>query len=89
MRLRRQLSALALHVEQQVQIRVLYEDTAVGEYTADIVVEKEVLVELKATKALDGIHMAQCINYLRATGIHVCLLLNFGKPKLEIKRIVL
>lgn len=40
-------------------------------------------------KALDQIHMAQCINYLKATGLHICLLINFGKPKLEIKRIVL
>jgi GxxExxY protein len=39
-------------------------------------------------KALDDVHFAQCMNYLKATGLSVCLLLNFGKPKLEVKRIV-
>ena len=46
------------------------------------------LHELKAVKQLDEIHMAQCMNYLKATGLKVCLLINFGKPKIEIKRIV-
>ena len=44
-------------------------------------------LELKAVKALDRVHMAQSINYLKATGLCVCLLLNFGKPRLEIQRI--
>ena len=59
-----------------------------GEYFADLLVENQVLVELKAVKAFDEIHMAQCLNYLKATGMKVCLLLNFGKPKLDIKRIM-
>jgi GxxExxY protein len=46
------------------------------------------IVELKAVGALDGIHVAQCINYLKATGLPLCLLLNFGNPRLEIKRLV-
>jgi GxxExxY protein len=48
-----------------------------------------VIVELKATKAVADIHRAQCINYLRGTGLHLCLLLNFGNPRLAIQRIVL
>jgi GxxExxY protein len=52
-------------------------------------VENTVLVELNAAKELDEIHMAQCLNRLRATGLHIYLLLNFEKPKLQIKRIVL
>jgi GxxExxY protein len=48
-----------------------------------------VLIEFKAVKALDDVHMAQCLNYLKATGLTVCLLINFGKPKVEIKRVVL
>jgi GxxExxY protein len=47
-----------------------------------------VLVELKAVKALDPIHEAQCMNYLKATGLFLCLLLNFGNPRLEIRRLI-
>jgi GxxExxY protein len=47
-----------------------------------------IIIELKATKALDDIHTAQCLNYLKATDLLVCLLINFGKPKAEIRRIV-
>jgi GxxExxY protein len=54
-----------------------------------LLVEGEVLIEIKAVKGLDGVHNAQCLNYLKATGLHLCLLINFGKPRVEIKRIVL
>jgi len=47
-----------------------------------------VLVELKAVKALDDINLAQCLNYLKAIDLRLCLLLNFGRPRLEIKRVV-
>ena len=47
-----------------------------------------VLVELKAVKTLDNIHVAQCLNYLKATGFKVCLLLNFGTPKVQIRRLM-
>jgi GxxExxY protein len=66
---------------------VRYDDVAVGEYAADLLVEESIVVELKAVKALDRVHAAQCINYLKATGLRICLLLNFGKPRLEIQRI--
>jgi GxxExxY protein len=46
------------------------------------------LVELKTVKALDDAHRMQCTNYLKATGLHLCLLLNFGKSRLEVKRVV-
>ncbi len=46
------------------------------------------IVELKAVKAFDDVHFAQCINYLKATGMKICLLINFGQPKIEIKRFV-
>jgi GxxExxY protein len=59
-----------------------------SEYYADLVVEKNVLVELKAVKSLDEVHYAPCLNYLKATGLRACLLLNFGTPKVEIKRII-
>jgi GxxExxY protein len=56
---------------------------------ADLLVEERVLVELKAVQALDDIHLAQCLNYLKATRLKICLLINFGKPKVEIRRVVL
>jgi GxxExxY protein len=48
-----------------------------------------VIVELKAVRQLDDIHRAQCLKYLKATGLRVCLLINFGKPRLEVKRLML
>ena len=83
-----ELRKQGLSVEQQKTIKVRYDGVDVGEYFADLLVENQVLVELKAVKAFDEIHMAQCLNYLKATGMKVCLLLNFGKPRLDIKRIV-
>ncbi len=78
-----------LSVGQQVEIKVYYDQVEVGLFAADLLVESTVLVELKAVRALDEVHLAQCINYLRATGFRVCLLLNFANPKLDIKRIAL
>jgi GxxExxY protein len=78
-----------LRVAQQHPVPVVYDGVVVGDFVADILIEEAVLVELKAVKALDNIHMAQCLNYLKATGLGVCLLLNFGEPMLKIKRVVL
>lgn len=55
---------------------------------ADLLVEKVLLIELKAVKDLNDIHLAQCLNYLKATNLRLCLLMNFAKPKVEIRRIV-
>ena len=78
-----------LKVETQHPITVRYDGVIVGEYAADLIVEGCVLVELKAVKAFDDVHMAQCLNYLRAAGMTMCLLLNFGNPRMEYKRIVM
>jgi len=75
-----------LAVEQQKAIQVKYDQVVVGEYVADLLIEGVLIVELKAAKALDEIHFAQCINYLKATGLRACLLLNFGTPRIQIKR---
>ncbi len=83
-----ELGKHGLEVAQQHAIKVNYDGIVVGDYVADLLVENEVLVELKAVKVLDDIHRAQCMNYLTATGKTVCLLINFGSPKLEVKRIV-
>jgi GxxExxY protein len=77
-----------LGVRQQQPIQVYYNNAVVGEYVADLIIENRVLVELKAIKAFDDVHFAQCINYLKDTGMRVCLLINFGRPIIEIKRFV-
>ena len=74
---------------QEVAFKVKYKDVVVGDYSADLVVEKRVLVELKACTGLDSVHEAQILNYLKASGIHVGLLMNFSKPRLEYRRFVL
>jgi GxxExxY protein len=76
-----------LTVTQQQGLTVTYDGVVVGEYNVDLLVEETILVELKAIKSLDNAHAAQCLNYLKATGLHLCLLLNFGKSRLEIQRI--
>ena len=78
-----------LKVEQQHPIRVFYNNEPVGDFAADLLVEDCVIVELKSARMLDDVHSAQCLNYLKATGLTVCLLVNFGKPRAEVKRIVL
>ena len=69
-------------------MKVYYKDAVVGEYFIDLLVEGVLLVELKTVKQLDDMHRMQCTNYLKATGLQLCLLLNFSKPRLEIKRVV-
>ena len=71
--------------ESQSSIKVVYEGELVGEHSADIIVDKKVIIELKAVKSLMQDHHAQLLNYLKATDIEVGLLLNFG-PKPEISR---
>jgi GxxExxY protein len=77
-----------LRVRQQYPIKVSFEDVVVGEFFADLFVEEKVLVELKAASMFTQEHTAQALNYLRATAVEVCLLINFGKPKVEIKRLL-
>jgi GxxExxY protein len=83
-----ELRKAGLGVEQQHDIEVKYDGVLVGNFTADLLVEGEVLAELKAVKALDEVHLAQCLNYLKATGLQLCPLINFGTPKAQVKRVV-
>lgn len=83
-----ELHKAGLRVQQQHGITVYYDGVAVGEYAADLLVEGVLLIELKAVKDLDDIHLAQCLNYLKATNLRLCLLMNFAKPKLEFRRVV-
>ena len=84
-----ELEQNGLRVTQQHPVNVFYNGKSVGDYAADLLIEGQVIVELKAVKALDEIHSAQCMNYLKATGLKICLLINFGRPRVDIKRIVL
>ncbi len=74
-------------VEQQKALRVHFRNAPVGIFFADLVIEGTVIVELKAARALTLEHEAQVIHYLKASGMDVGLLLNFGKPRLEIRRL--
>lgn len=82
------LSDAGVPVQQQTAIDVFFRSKLVGEFYADLLVDGKVIVELKAVpSALAPMHEAQLINYLNATGIPVGLLLNFGNPKLQYRRL--
>ncbi len=83
-----ELRKAGLSVEQQRGITVTYDRVMVGEYFIDLLVEASILIELKTVAELSSAHRAQCLNYLRATGMHLCLLMNFGRPRLEVRRVV-
>jgi GxxExxY protein len=78
-----------LKAEGQVPLNVKYKGEVVGEYVVDVLVEEKIIIELKAIEQLQKIHEAQLLNYLKATGIKVGLLVNFKYPRAEIKRMVL
>lgn len=78
-----------LPFEFQEEVRVLYEGHEVGVHRRDLIVLGQIVVELKAIKTLEDVHFAQVRSYLKATGLHVGLLLNFNAPTLVIKRIVM
>ena len=76
-----------LEVCQQIAIPVWFHGVQVGDFDADIMVDRTLLLELKAVRAIDPAHVAELLNYLKATDIEVGFLLNFG-PKPEFKRLV-
>lgn len=74
-----------MKADSEKPIKVFYEGQVVGDYVADVVVDDKVILELKAVKELSDIHEVQLVNYLKATGMEVGLLINFG-PSVKIKR---
>jgi GxxExxY protein len=86
--LTRELTCQGLRVNSQVAYAVSYKGQCVGEYLADLLVEDRVLVELKCVDRFSNEHVAQCINYLKASHIRLALLINFQRPKVEWKRII-
>ena len=83
-----ELTKADVKVEQEKKVKVSYDGQVIGDFTADVVVEEKVILELKSVKQSHAAHEAQLINYLKATGIEVGLLINFGET-VEIKRKVL
>ena len=84
----RELALRGLKAETQVHFPVNYKGQSVGEYVADLVVEDELVLELKCVDQFCNEHMAQCINYLKSSGKKLALLVNFQKPKVQLKRVV-
>ncbi len=84
-----ELELQGLDFKCQVPVEVLYKDQIVGEYFADIVVQDTVILELKTVDALTKVHEAQLLNYLKATGMPVGILVNFKEEKATVKRMVL
>ena len=84
------LNKSGIKVEQQIPLKVYDEDgTILGDYIADLLVEGEIIVELKACRALAPEHTAQVLGYLRASRLQHGVLINFGAPRLEIKKLIL
>jgi GxxExxY protein len=84
----KELLSRDLKVEVQKAISISYKGEEVGSYNADIVVNSEIILELKALESLAKIHEAQLLNYLKGTGLKLGFLINFGKEKVEYKRMV-
>ncbi len=84
-----ELKARGMTAAAQYPIKVRYKDQIGGEYLADLRVEDQVIIELKTVNKIEKIHQAQLLNYLKATGIKLGLLVNFKSTKAEIKRMVL
>jgi GxxExxY protein len=87
--LKNRLRKLNLKVEQQIPIPVVDEDgSVVGDYLADLIIDDKILLELKAVKSISDEHIAQVLAYLRATQINHGLLINFGAPRLQIRKFI-
>jgi GxxExxY protein len=83
-----ELAVRGLKAKAQAPFSILYKGHPVGDYLADILVEDRLIIELKCVDQFSNEHIAQCINYLKASGKKLALLINFQKPKMEWKRIV-
>lgn len=86
--LKLELEEAGLKVKQQVGLDVFYKNKIVGEFRADLVVEDKIVLELKAERRLNQEHLTQLINYLKVSKIRLGYLINFGKNRLEFKRII-
>jgi GxxExxY protein len=83
-----ELAARLIPATSQAVFRVSYKGHSVGDYVADLLVDDRLIVELKCVDCLSPEHMAQCINYLKASGIRIGLLINFQHPRVQWKRVI-
>ena len=86
--LERELTLRRIPFERKVKLPVTYKDLVIGEYEADLVVDKKFIVEIKAVSKFNASHQAQAMHYLTATGLRIALLLNFGTSSLEHRRVI-
>lgn len=84
-----ELEEMGLKCEKERIVEIFYHNKKVGEHRIDLTIEDKVIVELKAIAEFHPVHQAQVISYLKATGLEVALLVNFGKNKVDYKRLVL
>jgi GxxExxY protein len=84
----KELCLRKIPVEAQKEIEVFYKGDEIGTYFADLVVNNEILLELKAVETLSNIHKAQVLNYLKATDLKLGLLINFGRERVQYERLV-
>jgi len=86
--LERELTLRGIPFERKVKLPVIYKDLVIGEYEADLVIDKKFIVEIKAVSKFNASHQAQAMHYLTATGLRLALLLNFGTGSLEHRRVI-
>lgn len=85
----RELALRGIRAEAQVPFHVNYKGECIGSYLADLLVEGALVVELKCVERLANEHVAQCLNYLKASGLRLCLLVNFQRARAEVRRVVI
>lgn len=83
-----ELTKLGHKVERQKQLDIFYEDVLAGRYYADLIIDDQVIIELKATESLTLSNKLQLLHYLKATGYRVGLLINFGEEQIRVKRVI-
>jgi GxxExxY protein len=83
-----ELRSADVSFKQQHAMKVRYGRVVVGEYVADLLVEERLIIEIKALQRIEKVHLAQCLNYLKATQLRIGLVINFGSASVEVKRVV-